>query len=476
MSEQVELQPINRQAKVANFDNEISIDRGREEDRVSFEQIEDEEHSDFSDDSHDQMNNDIPDGGLRAYMVLLGSFLGLTANFGTLNSVGAIQTYLATHQLSDVSASTLSWIFSIYLALAFSLTIVVGPYFDSQGALKPMVLGNILSFCGMMATANCKTVWQFILALSLCHGIGNSLLISPLVGVVSHWFYHKIGLAIGLSSVGGSIGGMVIPLMLRSLYAKVGFIWAIRILAFFCAALNIMATVLVKERVRSPRIDRAERISEGKRKRFIDSAKNFLDITALKDAKFVSLVLGVTFGELALLSVATYYGTYAVVAGLSESASYILLTIFNGAGIFARSCIGYLSDRIGHFNVMIVMVTLSAISILVLWLPFGTNHVILYVFISIFGFTSSSILSLTPACLRQITPVSKFGSRYGLMYFFVSIGNLFGIPIASAIIGDSSIFHYRMFALFCGLATLVGSAFWVLSRYYVVGLRLNVRI
>ena len=42
------------------------------------------------------------------------------ATFGTLNSVGAIQAYIATHQLSDVKTSTISWIFSIYTAISFA--------------------------------------------------------------------------------------------------------------------------------------------------------------------------------------------------------------------------------------------------------------------------------------------------------------------------------------------------------------------
>lgn len=433
--------------------------------------------------SNSEEHNDYPDGGLQAYSVLLGSFLGLTANFGCLNSVGAIQTYLATHQLSDVRASTVSWIFSIYLALAFTLTIFVGPYFDRNGSLKPMLLGNSMVFGGLMATANCTEVWQFILALSLCVGVGHSLCTSPLVGVISHWFYIRIGLAIGISSIGGSIGGVAMPLMLRSLYEKVGFAWAIRVLAFFCLALNGVATLLIKERFRDStqqlpltHDDGSNKVTETRRKQFIQSSKRFFDYSAVKDLKFVFLVLGVLFGEVSLLSVVTYYGTYAVTQGMSESQSYILLTIFNAVGVLGRACPGYFSDKFGHFNVMILMILGSTISILCLWLPFGSNHAILYVFILIFGFTSSLILSLTPACLRQITPVREFGSRYGLMYFFVSLGNLFGIPLGSAIIGDSSRYHYIMFSLFCGLVSLLSSCFWLISRFRTVGLKFNVKI
>lgn len=410
--------------------------------------------------SEDEEPN-IPEGGLQAYLVLLGSFLGLTGHFGLLNSVGAIQTYVATHQLSDLSSSTISWIFSIYLAIAFSGTVVVGPLFDAKGALTPMVLGNILVLLGIMTSAHCTEVYQFILSLSICVGFGNALCISPLIGVVSHWFYRNIGFAIGISSIGGSVGGMIIPIMLRNLYAKVGFTWAMRVLALFCCSLSIIATFLIKERFK---------------KNNKEQNNKMFDFRALKDSKFVLLVIGVLFGETCLLSVATYYGTYAIAQGFSESSSYILLTIFNGTGILGRACPGWLSDRIGHFNVMIMMLICTSISVLVLWVPFGSHTGVIYTFIALFGFFSALIFSLTPACLRQITPVREFGSRYGLMYFFVSFGNLIGIPIGSVIIGDLSKFHYEMFSLFCGLVALASSISWVISRYRIVGLRLNVKI
>lgn len=63
-----------------------------------------------------------PEGGLRAYSVVLGSFIGLVATFGTLNSVGAIQTYVSTHQLAGIKTSTISWIFQFILL--FHLQIV----------------------------------------------------------------------------------------------------------------------------------------------------------------------------------------------------------------------------------------------------------------------------------------------------------------------------------------------------------------
>ena len=430
--------------------------------------------SSLTDPSSQEKEDNPPDGGLKAYSVVLGSFLGTTANFGTVNSVGAIQTYISSHSLSDTPAVTISWIFSIYIALSFTLTVATGPYFDSRGALQPLIVGNLLMFGGFFGVASSTTVWQFILSLSICVSIGSALCISPLMGVIGHWFYDKIGIALGLSSVGGSVGGMVIPLMLRSLYAKVGFVWAIRGLAFLCLGLNTCACVLVKERIGVKTTPTASDEPVDKKNVFI-IVKNYF-VKKLKDYRFLFLVLGALCGEVSLLSIITYYGTYAITQGLSESDSYILLTLYNGTGIAGRICLGWLGDKFGHFNIMILCTVISTICILVMWLPFGSSPGVLYAFILIFGFTSALIMSLTPACLRRITPAKVFGSTYGLMYLFVSTGNLFGIPIGAAIIGDLTKFNYDMFVMYCGIIHLVSALSWILSRYFIVGFKFNTKV
>ncbi|KAL6453441.1 MCH4 Probable transporter MCH4 [Candida maltosa Xu316] len=444
---------------------------------VSQFEIEIESSAEYNNNAN---NNDeeinYPEGGFQAYSVVLGSFLGLMATFGTLNSVGAIQTYVATHQLANVKTSTVSWIFSIYIAVSFANCMVVGPLFDVKGALLPMVVGTLMIFGGFMAVANCDTVGQFILALSICVAIGNSLTITPLVGVLSHWFNLKRGRAIGMATIGGSVGGIIVPLMLDRLYVQVGFVWAIRILAFFCLACNGIAILLCRERIcsKTTNYEEDEEGTTTKKNELLVSLmqiKDQFDFKSLLDLKYLFCII-----EISLLSMLTYLATYAIAQGMSESKSYILLTVFNATGVLGRLVPGILSDKFGHFNIMIAMLIGFSLSMLVMWLPFGSNLNVLYAFAAICGVFSSSILSLTPVCLGSITPVQKFGQRYGLLYFFVSLGNLFGIPVSAAIIGEGTVHQYDMFAVFCCIFGVVGTCCWFVSRFFIVGLKLNVRV
>lgn len=56
---------------------------------------------------------DFPDGGLRAWLVVLGGFCSLFCTFGLVNCVGVFQEYYLRGPLRDYSASTVSWITSL---------------------------------------------------------------------------------------------------------------------------------------------------------------------------------------------------------------------------------------------------------------------------------------------------------------------------------------------------------------------------
>ena len=60
-----------------------------------------------------------PEGGLKAYSVLLGSWCALLPPSGLLNSIGSLQAYLHSNQLKGYTESQIGWIFSVFAFLFF---------------------------------------------------------------------------------------------------------------------------------------------------------------------------------------------------------------------------------------------------------------------------------------------------------------------------------------------------------------------
>lgn len=67
-----------------------------------------------------------PDGGKKAYSVVLGAWLTLFPASGLLNSTGILQAWLFEQDFMDYTESEISWIFSSFAFLFFFGGFIVG--------------------------------------------------------------------------------------------------------------------------------------------------------------------------------------------------------------------------------------------------------------------------------------------------------------------------------------------------------------
>ncbi|GAV47806.1 hypothetical protein ZYGR_0I01020 [Zygosaccharomyces rouxii] len=442
-----------------NNDEIEAYDTGLSQVRSRF----DEEESEESDE-----DNDFPDGGPQAWLAVLGAFIGLIPVFGMPNSVGAIESYISKHQLKDVPSSTVSWIFSLYLAFSFLSCIFSGGYFDRNGSTTPMIAGTIVYVGGLFALANCYKTYQFILAFSLCSGIGTGVLVTPLVSVVATWFDKKRGIATSVATMGGSLGGVIFPIMLRKLYDEVGYPWAIRILAFLFLACLLFSVKFAREREKP-----AAKPFESKKDMIRWYASASLNWRYFLEWRFLITALAASLAECSLTASGTYLTSYALARGYSQSMSYYLITANNGLGILGRIIPAYVADKwLGRFNVSIITIAMAAFFNFIIWLPFGGQSGALWAYVCLYGFATGSILTLTPVCIGQISSVHDFGKRYSTAYFLQAILTIPVLPIGGVIIGNGSIANYNKFIVYVSVLMAAGAFCYFISRNLCVGLRL----
>ena len=63
--------------------------------------------------------DDFPEGGLKAWSVVLGAFCGSFSVFGIINSTAVLMDYFQQHQLKEYNSSQIGWIFGFALFLTF---------------------------------------------------------------------------------------------------------------------------------------------------------------------------------------------------------------------------------------------------------------------------------------------------------------------------------------------------------------------
>jgi MFS family permease len=69
------------------------------------------------------------------------------------------------------------------------------------------------------------------------------------MSVTPQWFSKNRGIALGIVAGGSGMGGLVLPFIMTPINYRLGYAWTYRILGFICLFCDIIACVLVKERI-----------------------------------------------------------------------------------------------------------------------------------------------------------------------------------------------------------------------------------
>ncbi|PWW80659.1 MFS general substrate transporter [Tuber magnatum] len=408
-----------------------------------------------------------PEGGRKAWSVVLGSFCGMVASFGIMNTIGTFQAHLSEHQLREYEAGYIGWIFGMYAFISFFGGILIGPIFDCYGPKWLLVIGTVSTVASLMLSSVSQSYWQFMLSFGVLGGMGTSLIFTPSVASIGHWFLEKRGQATGVATTGGSIGGIIFPLIIQSTTPKVGFGWAVRIVGFVCLFLMVIANCLVRAR-----LSNINGTNKNTPKGGLDVS---IDLAAFKDPRFALTALGVFMIEWGIFVPLSYITSYSLLhLHLPRAFSYQLLAILNVGSVFGRWLPGLVGDKIGRFNMMIITVAFCLVTTLAVWLPsaymrggsVGGAKALMVVFALMYGFGSGSGVSLTPVCVGQICETREYGRRYGTCHFFASFGTLTGIPIAGQIIHSTN-GQFTGLILFTAGSYIAASVFFVAAR--VVG-------
>ncbi|KAJ5132090.1 MFS general substrate transporter [Penicillium atrosanguineum] len=409
-----------------------------------------------------------PDGGTRSWLVIAGSFFLLMASYGMMNSTGVLQSYFATHQLSKYSTSAIGWIPGLFTFFGLVLSVQIGPIFDRYGPTGILITGTGCYVAGLLLLAECTLYWHFMLTLGVLTGTGAALLSTAAMAAVPQWFDRKVGMALGTAMAGAGLGGVMFPLVLRVAFTRLGYKWAIRMLALMVAVMCGLGILLVRSRLPRGR------------------SRSTINLRAFKDTRFTWLTLGTFSLELEVFAGLGLYPTYVVMQGFSTATSIILLSTLNvyealsipqicvsdpNANRFStlgRLMAGGIADKYGRINTQTGLICLGVIAIFAIWLPFGNTLPGLYMFSAIFGLASGSFLSLAPACIGQISKASEVGGRFGICYSCVSFATLICIPIGGEMLEQVG---KQAMVAYLGSVLIVALGMFVMARWACLSYR-----
>ncbi|KAM0723800.1 hypothetical protein Q7P37_000790 [Cladosporium fusiforme] len=408
---------------------------------------------------------DCPEGGFRAWLVVLGAWCAMIPSMGMLNTIGVVDAWISENQLQALPKSQIAWVVSIYAFLlyvggsctgecrifhSYLLDILQLIFFLDKGAifdrygLRPVIIPGSI---GIVASIMCLSVSTEYFHFLLSFGVLG-------------------GLATGIACTAGGIGGMMFSLIILYLAPVIGFPWTMRIIGFIClGACTVACLTLQTRNVRRPNA------TEAKEPGLFECLKQAVDLRAFaSDPPYLATTVAVFLIEFAVFIPLTYISSAAISTGqgLDTEHAYRLIALLNVGSIPGRALPGYVADHFGRFNVMIVTAMVCTVLIFCIWLPptviGDSNEPALTAFAVLFGFWSGAAISLTPVCIAQVCKVEEVGRRVGTSFSISSIAALVGVPIGGAII-DADGGGYTGLVIFAGGLYILAVIGFVVARF-----------
>ncbi|KAM3519401.1 hypothetical protein NHJ13051_007529 [Beauveria bassiana] len=405
-----------------------------------------------------QPDTSYPEGGRAATVVLLGSFCALAGGLGLMNSMGVYAAWIGSHQLAATATASpgrVAWIFGIYNFAVFFCGLQVGPVFDARGPRGLMAAALLLYAAAFAALGFCRAYWHFILVVGVVAGVATSIVFVVPVATIGQYYRRRRAAATGLAMSGGSLGGVVFPLLFTHLCERFGFAWATRVIGAVTVVLLLVGCVTVR-----------------RRDVFADApgtaGRSLLpDLRVLLRLPVLLMTAGVFFIEWGFFIGLEYVASYALAHGAGRKLSNLMIVFLNAGSFPGRWLPGILADRFGRLNTMILTNLLCIAAMFAIWLPARDSVAAVILFSVVFGFASGSNISLVPVCVGEYCTTDNYGRYYTTVYTVVSFGALTGVPIAGQIL-QSSGGSYTGLIIFAGAAYVAGtvcfSAIWVMNR------------
>ena len=450
-----------------------------------------------------------PEGGRQAWQVVFASFCAMVSVFGLINSSAVFESWFSTHQLAEYTASEIGWIFSSYLFIVFFIGIQVGPVFDRYGPRWLVFIGSVLVIASVMLLGLCEQYYQILLCYSVLGGLGGALLNTPAYACIAHFFNVRRGLATGIATTAGGVGGIAFPILMQQLLPRLGFAWSTRILGFILLGLSVPANLWLRTRLPLPGVNDcgdAETATNNTMPAMTQSVSNtndgaasthtvhtvhtartarsgvsarssvrrlpsvWPDFTIFRDRRYAVAAVGIFFMEWGIFVPLTFIVSYANAHNQDTSNSYTMLSLLNAGSVLGRVLPGLAADKVGRFNVIILTIAMSSAVVFGAWLPAGDSRTTLIVFAVLFGFASGSNLGLIAVCLGQLCEPSQYGRYYSTAMMVASFGTLSSVPIGGAILGDgNSEKGWQGLILFGGVAYAIALVCYITARVMAVG-------
>lgn len=343
------------------------------------------------------------------FVLLAGSLIALVA-LGMRHSFGLFLDPV-TGSLPDVDREAFGFAIALQNLMWGVAQPFAGMIADRFGSARVIFVGGMLYAGGLVCASAASTSLGLVLGFGVLVGVGLSATSYAVVlGAVGRRFPpERRTSALGIASLGGSLGIFLSVPVTLSLIDSLSWPTALVSLALVAAVICVLAPVLSGRSV-EPNADQTLKSALGK---------------ALSHRGFVLLVLGFFVCGFQLAFIGTHLPAYLLDRHLAPWLGGAALTTIGATNIAGTFVCGVLGDILSKKKILVALYLArsGAVAVFVLLAPSDISTLL---FAAVMGFTWLGTVPLTTGIVAQI-----FGARYlatlvGIVFLMHQIGSFLG--------------------------------------------------
>ncbi|KAH8085933.1 major facilitator superfamily domain-containing protein [Filobasidium floriforme] len=334
------------------------------------------------------------DGGF-GWVIIFCAFVLAFQGLGILYAWGVVQAHLAEKKLASpillsvIGATSAFWVAFSCLPISWAIR----RYGDRTVALAGVVSATTSLALSGFAT---DSLGGLIFLQGVCYGISSGMLYLPAYTIPSQYFDKKRGLATGIASSGGALGG-----------------------AFW----SLPAAYTLRSRALATRSGTETPLADERVERSIFRSSRYIRVL------FASFVASYPF-----FIPPFFISQYARSIGQTAAQGALYSALFNIASGIGRIAFGVVADFMtGNLNAWIISVLLIVLSTLIVW-PRAMGEGLIILLVAMCGMGSGGFFSLQSSIVSQILGNHRLGQGMGWLEVAESFGYFAGPVSAGALL------------------------------------------
>ncbi|MDD5525537.1 MAG: MFS transporter [Smithella sp.] len=388
------------------------------------------------------------------WYIVGGAFLVMGMNYGARYCFGVFLKPMATE--FGMSRSVISLAAAINMLVYSFCAIFVGRMLDRVAPRWIITTGAFIAACGYIMTGFVQTPLGLYVSYGLMVGLGAAGMgVVACSSSVSKWFIKKRGLAVGIASMGISLGTVMLTPLAGYIVGAFNWRFGLMALSFIILMMGVFVSQTL---MRKTNPEAYGLLPDGDKTTYshqlpeTKSVHRVSTLTLFKDSRFWTLAICQGLAVMISMSVFVHQVAYATDMGIDKMAAAASLAAISFTGFIGQFLFGWMTDRIKDPK----YVSFTGITFMLA----GTTLMLnvqsvfnLYVCALVYGFGYGSLAPVLPLLIADRFGRHVLGSIYGLLTFFIGVGGAIGPVLGGFIYDRFGSYHYlwliNIFVLSC---------------------------